>query len=477
MRAVGSLAVAAVVAMATPRVALAQPTEEAKQLFAEGNERYLRGDYLGAADAYRRAYGLARYRVILFNLGRAYEHLGRPVEAVDAYRRVLAAPGKLEPAHEEAARQSLVEQQKLVAELSISCNVDGATIRVDGEEVGAVPLAAPVKVASGRVVVEATREGFVAGYHAVEAPGGTVVPVVVELVEAAARLAQIRVLSDLPAAEVWIDGRLVAITPLRSTLSVTPDEAHRVELRRPGYRTAVETLTLGAGTTTEIELTPEIRRDALPSEGGTLALTLVQEDASILVDGVRRELGADGVLRLPAGRHELTAERSGYDALRLEVEVPVRDRVTVTVDLIPTPETRASLIDEAEMDRGLGWGLTLGGGALLGAGTGLLVWSLGQRAQASDDFDDLKAHPDLVNKDAYDQRLFDLGARKDAMTGLAVGSSIGAAVGLAGVVTGVVFIATGEDPEQYRLTVDDGVFAVEPVISPVGGFFGLRGRF
>jgi len=150
----------------------ADPKAQARELYGQGIERYDRGDFEGAAKAYKQAYALVQYPVILFNLALAYESSGKPVDAVSTLEKVLAAPGKLKPERVAKAKQSLDTQRKLVAELDVSCNVEGATIRIDGEEVGSFPLPQPVKVASGRVILQATKDGYAAGYKTVTAPGG-----------------------------------------------------------------------------------------------------------------------------------------------------------------------------------------------------------------------------------------------------------------------------------------------------------------
>jgi hypothetical protein len=55
------------------------------------------------------------------------------------------------------------------------------------------------------------------------------------------------------------------------------------------------------------------------------------------------------------------------------------------------------------------------------------------------------------------------------------------AVGLAGAIAGIYFLATGKDPDSFRLTIDDDVFALRlsPALeaAPQRGFVGLRGAF
>ena len=454
--------------------------EQARELYGQGNARFDAGDFEGAAQAFKQAYELVQYPIILFNLGLSYEQLGKPVDAVQAFEKVIAAPGKLKPERVEQAKSSLSKQLALVAELSVTCNVEGATIKVDGEEIGAFPLPKPLQVASGRIILMATKDGYQAGYQTVNASGGAKLPVVIQLAEASRPLAQVKVVTTLPGADVFIDQVLVGTTPLAATLPITPDAPHTIELRREGYVTASEKLTLSEGAQGEVTLNPREDRAAVIASGGELALSLVQPDASIFVNGERREVVPGDALRLPAGLHVLRAEREGYDPLRLRVQIPTGGRMEASVDLVPTPATRQGFIDDAEYARGLGWGLTVGGVAFVGAGVGVLAWSLGERAEAGNQFDVVETRPDyLTNKDAYDQERLGYAKTKDNMTLAAVGSGVGAGVGLAGLITGIYFLASGDDPDSFRLKIDDSEFALSPTLEggPQQGMLGVRGSF
>lgn len=70
---------------------------EARRHFELGDEHFEAGRFALAAEAFQRAYGLMREAqhpnapLILFNVGRSMEELGRDDEARDAYREFLAA--------------------------------------------------------------------------------------------------------------------------------------------------------------------------------------------------------------------------------------------------------------------------------------------------------------------------------------------------------------------------------------------------
>jgi PEGA domain/TPR repeat len=465
------------------------PKERARQHFAEGIESYDRGDYEAAIASYQKAFVLVPYPVIAFNIGLAYEKLGKPVEAVATMKKVLADPGTMRPQRIEQARSTLETQGRLVAELQVSCNVEGASLRLNGREIGTLPMQTPLPVAAGKISLMATKDGYQAGYARLTALGGKNVPVSIDLAEAAQRPAQVEIQTTLPGAELYVDGQLVARTPLRGTIPLVAGKAQRLELRREGYVTASETLTLSEGASASVSLQPQPNAEALAMSGGELILRLAQSDASVFVDGKRREIGQSGRVRLPAGLHTVVGDRDGYDSLNLRVEIPVGGSIERTVDLIPTPQTRAALIGDAEFDQGLGWGLTIGGAVFTGVAAGVLGWSIGQRSDAQSTVDAINnAQPPYEFCDGSsaggDTCIDDRGAAAtlvDRHTIISVGAGIGVAGGVAALTTGIIYLATGEDPDQYRLKLDDDVFALRATPSiwaaPGQGAVGFTGRF
>jgi len=470
------------------------PKDQARELFAIGLEQYERGDYHGAIASYEKAFALVKVPVITFNIGLAYEKAGQPVEAVAAMEKVLASPGTLRPERITQARSTLASQKALIAELDVSCNVTGARVRLGDDEVGTIPLSKPIPVAAGKVVVvQATKSGYQAGHARVEPPGGQKVPVVLELQEAKSAPAQVEVYTTLPDGELYVDGKLVAVTPLRSSIPVTPDVQHRIELRRRGYVPAEDVITLSEGARGSVTLQPQEDRNAVLAEGGELVLNLVQPDASVFIDGQRREITEATSLRLPPGAHLITGERKGYDPLNLLVEIPAGGEVDRTLDLIPTPATRAELIGDAQYWGALGWGLTLGGAAFVGTGVGLIAYGVNKKSAG----EELQARIDAgegpyaacgdPSSQTQEESTFctkeELSAARASDHGKIIAgvAGVGASLGLATMVTGIVFLATAEDPDQYRLKLDDDVFglSLEPAFEggPRRGMVGIRGTF
>src|SRR5450631_874234 len=64
--------------------------DRARDAFTQGQELYRAGDFAGALSAFKSAEDARPSPVTQYNIGRCYERLGQPAEAVAAYERYLA---------------------------------------------------------------------------------------------------------------------------------------------------------------------------------------------------------------------------------------------------------------------------------------------------------------------------------------------------------------------------------------------------
>ena len=164
---------------------------DAKKRFAEGNERYSRGDYDGAVEAFKAAIAAdpklpGPYR----NLGLAYRAMNRCGDALPNYEKYLElkpesrftervrreidlcrakmgqapAPRPVTPAVPEHVTTGTPRAPEAQGILHVAANLiggeatDEATVKVDGLVRGATPLTIPVT--AGRHDVHLSRNGF-----------------------------------------------------------------------------------------------------------------------------------------------------------------------------------------------------------------------------------------------------------------------------------------------------------------------------
>ncbi|MCE9580635.1 MAG: PEGA domain-containing protein [Deltaproteobacteria bacterium] len=177
-RAVGALAALFVVLHAVP--VRAQPVEdpktkeEAKKLLSGGDAFLKRGDYLtnkGKAEqakeqyaralaAYQKAYDLVANPQIYFAIAGAEEKLGRYLDAASHYKKVLAEATNIKPELATAATEKLEATKLHLGQLTLTIVPDGTAITVNGNDVGASPLAEPLLLDPGEYTMSFTADGY-----------------------------------------------------------------------------------------------------------------------------------------------------------------------------------------------------------------------------------------------------------------------------------------------------------------------------
>ncbi|MGB8297864.1 MAG: PEGA domain-containing protein [Polyangia bacterium] len=147
--------------LAAPQAAWSGEKEEARKHYDRAVELVDDGQLEGAIVEFQRSYDLTRHFAVLYNIGQVFVSLARPVEAVDAYERYLADGGKKVPAARRSEVEKEIARQKArIATLEIRALPQGASLRLDGNEIGKAPISAPVRVGVGKHVIAASAEGY-----------------------------------------------------------------------------------------------------------------------------------------------------------------------------------------------------------------------------------------------------------------------------------------------------------------------------
>jgi len=452
----------AVLASATP--AHADPAAPTRSEAAERFDRAIRlvnaGDLSGGLAEFQRAYQLSPSTVVLYDLGLVRAELQRPVEAARDLEQALADAAALKPEEQERARRVLAEQREKIGLIELVAGVKEGSVEVDNLEVGRLPLAGPLQVATGSHVVGVISPGYAPARREVVVAGKQTVQVSLELVAIEGLLAHIAVHCRVPAADVFVDAERVGKTPLVATVSVAPG-AHQVEVRRPGYASAGRAITLQGGSRGELELTPTVDSSALASEGGYLAVLASETQAVVSVDGTEAGL-LTGPLHLPKGPHRLRVERGGFLPAERDALVPLGRTATVPVVFEPTPETRVSHVANAERRRTWSW-VTIGTGAVLAtAGSVLALAEHSRISGLQRDLDSVNADfaPGAGGSCDPQTDLHDVLASCNARFSTASSNlsnaetlrtlgAVTAGVGVATLTTGIVLLLTGDDPHKY----------------------------
>jgi hypothetical protein len=466
---------------------------EARDRFDRGLRLFNDGDNAGALAEFKRAYDLIPNPLVLYNIGLVCAAMGRPVEAVDALDKVLAAPGGVAPDRVERARQTREEQARRIAKITVVTNVP-AEIEIDNVVAGQAPMTAPIRVAGGLHVVGAVASGYAPFRKEITVAGGAAAEVKLDLVEMQGRVAHVTIKTHLPGADVVIDDQVVGKTPLPESLTVVPG-LHKVELRRAGYVTDRQDLQLGDGASGEAMLEPQEDHGALGASAATLAIRPTEPDPVLTVDGKERGVArADGV-RLAPGPHHLVIEQGGFLPVERDVTLDAGRITQLAIVFEPTPETRAAYQSRISTQRT--WGLAVGGGGVvLTAGSlGFLVWNGQQRKQANSDLDAAEneiEHPpkgSICDKSMFTSQqaiatcnapLNDAQSRIDEANTRDVFGWVGFGVGVTATVVGAALLVT--NGSSHRFDRDRPVS--KAFVLPMGwgdgrhgGGFGLVGAF
>lgn len=443
--------------------------KEAADRFDRGIHMVDSGDLSGALAEFQRAYALVPAPVVVYNVGLVYAAMNRPVDAAHALQKALKTPDALKP--EIAARANVVlrEQTEKIGQVALKSNVKEGSIEVDNVEVAKLPLPGPLDVAAGTHVIGVISRGYSPGRKEVLVPAKGSAEVAIDVVPIEGLLGHIEVRSRVPAADVFVDDGRVGKTPLESSITVAPG-THTVEVRRAGYNPATRSVTLQDGAQSELALDPTIDKASLAREGGYLAVKTSEDQAILTADG--QELGlVRGPIALPGGPHRIHVERGGFIPAERDVDVPVGGTQNVAIVFEPTPDTRAAYVSGATSRRTWSW-LTVGLGAVLAGGGvalalvehGQLTGTNGDQAKLNADNADSVRHGGGLCDPAMDQTQAYMGttlgafcqARESSATSavnndqtLQTVGWVATGVGAAVVVTGIILLATGDDPHKY----------------------------
>lgn len=231
----------------------------AAEIKKRGDDAMDSGRPADALSAYVEAYALTKDPALLYNKGRALQAVGeypQALEELNAFDK--AAPPELRARVPGLAKQ-LADLRARVTVVSIACDTPGARVRFRDRSLGECPLPPGLVLASGRGTLEVLADGFFPYLRELDLSPGGVASLDVRLASKATTGVLV-VKSNVPNAEVAIDGKSFGMVPLEASLGAG---SHAVELHREGYRTASTSAILGAGERRELQVPLEAERSVL----------------------------------------------------------------------------------------------------------------------------------------------------------------------------------------------------------------------
>jgi hypothetical protein len=151
----------AVVILAVAAGAHAQPPPDPDALDQHGIALRRQRRDAEALEEFRRSYALRPTPRTLAQIGFAEQALGRWVEAAEDLRVALQAPA--DPwieRNREILLAGLADVEQHLGRIDIETNVPGAELWVNGSRAATLPLAEPLRVEAGSIVIEVRADGY-----------------------------------------------------------------------------------------------------------------------------------------------------------------------------------------------------------------------------------------------------------------------------------------------------------------------------
>lgn len=233
----------------------------------------------------------------------------------------------------EVKRRSKIQEtfvplvrQKVPATLDVSAsadpNVSGASVWVDGENKGNVPVSVPMS--DGRHLIEVKKDGFDAFSQWITAKEGDRVSMTPMLRQAASAMGAILVDADVAAAEVWLDGTMQQDKTPTMVANVSAGN-HVIEVRKPPATAYRETVVVVGGETAKVKA-------QLNAEPPVRVLSDVT-GARVFVDGEDVGAAPQDLSSISSGEHVIEVRAPGYPPREERVTVVPGNPIVLKLDL------------------------------------------------------------------------------------------------------------------------------------------------
>jgi hypothetical protein len=178
MRHGSAIALFLAVLIAAATVHAEQPIEEAKDHFEKGVKLFKNEDYDAALVEFKQAYKAKPHFAVRYNIGITLYKLHRYKEALEELESYMFQGGdELLDERRDEVVEILKELESLLGTLKVVCDVEGATLSVDGWESGDWEMRLEV----GEHVIEVTAPGHPPYKQKIELPAGQEVLVEIDL--------------------------------------------------------------------------------------------------------------------------------------------------------------------------------------------------------------------------------------------------------------------------------------------------------
>jgi PEGA domain len=298
---------------------------EARDHLASAKHAAATGQWIAAAQEYEQANQIEPSAAAAEGIAKARDALHDDVKAYVAFNAMLRDyPQALNPNLRRYGQKRLQALARQTGTFNVKIVEIGARVSLDGIDVGATPLPAPLRVTPGTHRLRVSKVGFQDASVEPAAVAGVEVAIPIVLApELHTGHVSVHERLDRPIS-VFIDGVLRGPAPWQG--EVEPG-SHEVSGRGDGLSAVAQVVTVSRAATTDVELqaTLVVTR---------VSVTIVGRKGSVYVDG--RVVG-EGFFNgeLPVGLHTLRLARDGYEQFEKDVVLVEGRPYIETVSLPP----------------------------------------------------------------------------------------------------------------------------------------------
>jgi hypothetical protein len=221
------------------------------------------------------------------------------------------------------------EAQILPAKVAVNSDAEGGVISLDGKEVGKAPIT--LEMDPGRHTVSVQAQDGRGAEQQIEAIGGKLKKIFLTLPRIGGA-GTLSVVSEPPAARVYLDGKRIGETPLSGELAAGP---HKLAVERDGFLRQEREVNFKEGH--DVELTFSLV--PLPKDPA-LSIESVPPGALVFIDGVQKGL-APWVGPLGTGRHEAVLKLAGRREIASDFVMPEGHDLSLRLELPPVAKNEA----------------------------------------------------------------------------------------------------------------------------------------
>jgi formylglycine-generating enzyme required for sulfatase activity len=224
--------------------------------------------------------------------------------------------------------------------LKVDYEPKGATVYLNDREIGKTPLTVnltpdtyTLRITAGAKYRDASFQSIVIANGQTQQMGG----------ELQRLKGGVKILSNPPEAEVYLNGEKVGVTP-KALVDLDADD-YTLTLKKEGYGDYTQTIRIREGMLPNIDVT-------LPQKGSVKVIS-TPTGADIYLDGAKVGITPKTLSELEPGNYTLTIKKKGYEdyTQQLSVKRGMLPNIDVTLEKITVPEGMA-LIPAGEFEMG-----------------------------------------------------------------------------------------------------------------------------